>query len=64
MVEAREDNEIAFTVKVFAFDNFVHCNSFIASVPYGITIDWRSIINRRALEGQVTFVTPGAAPRA
>jgi len=34
MVEAGEDNETAFLVKVFIFDKIAHCNSFIASVLY------------------------------
>jgi hypothetical protein len=34
MVEAGEDNESAFTVKVFIFDRLAHCNSFIASALY------------------------------
>jgi hypothetical protein len=34
MVAAREDDEIAFPVKVFAFDELAHCNRFIASALY------------------------------
>ena len=30
MVEACEDNEIAFRIKVFIFDKLAHCNYFIA----------------------------------
>jgi hypothetical protein len=34
MVEASEDDETAFPIKVFIFDKLVHCNSFIAAVFY------------------------------
>jgi hypothetical protein len=34
MVEAGEDDEIAFPVIIFAFDKLAHCNSFIASALY------------------------------
>jgi len=34
MVEAGEDNEIAFPIKVFIFDKLAHCNNFIASALY------------------------------
>ena len=34
MAKAREDDEIAFTVKIFAFDKLTHCNSFIAPALY------------------------------
>jgi hypothetical protein len=34
MVEAGEDDETAFPIKVFIFDKLVHCNSFIASALY------------------------------
>jgi hypothetical protein len=34
MVEAGEDNEIAFPIKVLIFDKLAHCYNFIASVPY------------------------------
>jgi hypothetical protein len=33
MVEAREDNETAFPIKVFIFDKLAHCNNFIDSAP-------------------------------
>jgi hypothetical protein len=34
MVDAGEDDEIAFPIKVFAFDKLAHCNNFIASALY------------------------------
>jgi hypothetical protein len=34
MVEAGEDNEIVFPIKVFIFDKLAHCDSFIASASY------------------------------
>jgi hypothetical protein len=34
MVEAGEDNETAFPIKVFIFDKLAHCNYFIASALY------------------------------
>jgi hypothetical protein len=34
MVEAGEDNEIAFPIKFFIFDKLAHCNNFIASALY------------------------------
>jgi hypothetical protein len=34
MVEAGEDNETAFPIKIFAFDKLAHCNSLIAYTVY------------------------------
>jgi hypothetical protein len=34
MVEAGEDNEIAFPIKVSIFGKLAHCNNFIASALY------------------------------
>jgi hypothetical protein len=34
MVDACEDNEIAFPIKVYIFDKIAHCNNFIASALY------------------------------
>jgi len=34
MVEAGEDNEIAFPIKVIIFGKLAHCNNFIAPALY------------------------------
>jgi hypothetical protein len=34
MIEAGEDDETAFPIKVFIFDKLAHCNNFIASALF------------------------------